>query len=208
MIHGSPTDSGGLNSLLAVAGLPLLTEDQQNRFDEYLELILKWNAHTNLTSVRERHEILSRHFVECIACAQILPTSLGSLLDLGSGAGFPGIPISICRPELSVTLAESQNKKAAFLNEVVRVLKLNSLVFAGRAEAIQTSFDCVTLRAVDQMKKAIETGLSLLDPGGMLVVMTTDLKEPEVRATASVFSFKTVRLPGSAQRVVLWGNRA
>ena len=88
----------------------------------------------NLTAVRDPQQIQARHFVESIACARNLPADIGSLLDFGSGAGFPGVPIALCRPAIRVTLAESQNKKASFLMEVVRVLKLSSKVFAQRAE--------------------------------------------------------------------------
>ena len=94
------------------------------RFEEYLALILRWNSRMNLTAIRDEEEILARHFVESIACAQHFPEGIGTLLDFGSGAGFPGIPIALCRPEIAVTLAESQSKKAAFLQETVRILGL------------------------------------------------------------------------------------
>ena len=204
MIRSNP-DPNGLNSLVADAGLKALSQEQRNRFNDYLELILKWNARINLTSIRDRDGILNRHFIECIASAQLLPAGLESLLDLGSGAGFPGIPISIWRPEIPVTLAESQNKKAAFLNEVVRSLSLNARVFAGRAETIRDCFDCVTLRAVDRMEKALATGISLLHPGGVLMVLTTLVLESNVRAALSAFSLNQAHLPGSTQRLVLWG---
>ena len=92
------------------------------RFEDYLSLILRWNARVNLTAIRDEEGILQRHFVESIACARALPADITTLLDFGSGAGFPGIPIALCRPEISVTLAESQGKRAAFLHEAVRVL--------------------------------------------------------------------------------------
>src|SRR5580704_7224389 len=85
----------------------------------YLDLLLKWNARTNLTAIRDPEEIVRRHFGESLFTAKHLP-ACRTLLDLGSGAGFPGIPIQLALPELKVTLAESQNKKAAFLQEAVR----------------------------------------------------------------------------------------
>ena len=93
---------------------------------------------------------LSRHFVESIACARALPEGISTLLDFGSGGGFPGIPIALCRPEIAVTLAESQGKKAAFLQEAVRVLGSQAKVHAGRAELLTTQFDCVTLAGCGQ----------------------------------------------------------
>src|ERR1700739_2299273 len=126
-------ETGNLTSLLSATSLGPLSPEIAAKFDEYLALILRWNARMNLTAIREPNEILRRHFVESIACAQELPTVILTLLDFGSGGGFPGLPIALCRPEISVTLAESQGKKAAFLNEAVRTLNLNTKVFAGRA---------------------------------------------------------------------------
>ncbi len=115
-----------LNALLLAAGLQELKPEVVSGFDEYLSLILRWNARMNLTAIRDSNGILTRHFVESIACAQLLPLGIHSLLDFGSGAGFPGIPIALCREEIQVTLSESQGKKAAFLQEAVRTLRLNS----------------------------------------------------------------------------------
>lgn len=122
----------------------------------YLDLLLKWNARTNLTAIREPEEIIRRHFGESLFAARHL-VDCASLLDFGSGAGFPGIPIQLFYPELAVTLAESQNKKSTFLREAVRTLGLKTEVWAGRVETMPTArrFDVVTLRAVDNMEAAI-----------------------------------------------------
>ena len=99
----------------------------------------------NSTAIRDEEGILSRHFVESIACACALPAGIFTLLDFGSGAGFPGIPIALCRPEIAVILAESQGKKAAFLQEAVRVLGISAKVLrpasrvADRAISIASS---------------------------------------------------------------------
>jgi 16S rRNA (guanine527-N7)-methyltransferase len=207
--EGSATRSK-LDIMLAEAGLPGLTETESECFAVYLELILHWNDRTNLSSVRDPDGVLRRHFVECIACARFLPDGIKSVLDYGSGAGFPGIPIAICRPELAVTLAEAQNKKAAFLHEVVRALRLAAKVYAGRAETIGSTFDCVTLRAVDRMANAIETAVGLLTPNGYLAVMTTESHRDQVRNAAGPgFEWKpTMRLPASEERVLLLGSRS
>lgn len=199
--------ANSLKAQIAEALLSDLSEEQIDQFNAYLELLFKWNARTNLTALDSRDEIISRHFVECIACAQMLSVDVRSLLDLGSGAGFPGVPISICRPELDVTLAESQNKKAAFLNEVVRQLELKVRVFSGRAETITASFDCVCLRAVDRMEQAIKTGVGLLNHQGLLLVMTTLQSEDAIRFIPGVAWNRAVQLPGSTQRIALLGNR-
>ncbi len=127
------------------------------RFSAYLDLLLKWNAHTNLTAIRDPEEIVRRHFGESLFAGQHLGPC-ETLLDLGSGAGFPGLPIALLHPNLPVTLAESQNKKATFLREAVRTLALpNVEVWAARAESLPPTrqFHTVTLRAVDNMAAAL-----------------------------------------------------
>src|SRR5580692_2949123 len=122
----------------------------------YLDLLLKWNARTNLTAIRDPEEIIRRHFGESLFAAQHIGPC-ATLLDFGSGAGFPGLPIALVRPEIAVTLAESQNKKATFLREVVRTLGLPTEVWSGRVESMPATrqFHTVTLRAVDNMSAAI-----------------------------------------------------
>src|SRR5882757_500792 len=101
----------------------------------YLDLLLKWNARTNLTAIRDPEEIVRRHFGESLFAARHLDPDTASLLDFGSGAGFPGLPIALLRNDIQVTLAESQNKKAAFLREAVRSLNLPTEVWPGRVES-------------------------------------------------------------------------
>ena len=136
----------------------------------YLDLLVKWNARTNLTAIRDPAEIVRRHFGESLFAAQHLPET-GTLLDLGSGAGFPGLPMQLFRPTLEVTLAESQNKKASFLREVVRVLDVPVTVWAQRSELLPVTrrFDVVTLRAVDDPEGALLEARARLAQGGLLL---------------------------------------
>jgi 16S rRNA (guanine527-N7)-methyltransferase len=198
-----------LNELLVEADTDPLDPQSLQGFEQYLALILRWNARINLTSIRDQEGILRRHFVESILCARSLPAGIATLLDFGSGAGFPGIPIAFGRPEISVTLAESQGKKAAFLREAVRVLALPAKVAAQRAEALQDRFDCVTLRAVDRMAEAVETAGRLVSPGGWLALMTTagELQGLEVAAGLAFSWGGTVRLPSGQGRLVALGRR-
>ena len=127
----------------------------------YLELIVKWNARINLTAIRAPEEIVRRHFGESLFVGAHLG-ACGTLLDFGSGAGFPGVPIQLLRPDVKVALAESHGKKAAFLHEVVRSLNLPTEVWAGRVESMPAArrFDAVALRAVEEMERAVgEAGL-------------------------------------------------
>jgi 16S rRNA (guanine527-N7)-methyltransferase len=211
--HDSQDPSGRvaqrLNEALDSAGMAQLEYALATRFADYLSLFLRWNRRVNLTAICDEDGILSRHFVESIACARALPAEIGTLLDFGSGAGFPGIPIALCRPEISVTLAESQGKKAAFLQEAVRVLRLSTRVLAARAESELRTYDCVVLRAVDRMPEAVETAAGLVRDGGWLALMTT---EPETAGlqSAADYSFTwahLIPLPGSAERVIVLGQK-
>jgi 16S rRNA (guanine527-N7)-methyltransferase len=199
-----------LNELLQDAGMELLDLETSRRFESYRSLILRWNARTNLTSVRDAEGILARHFVESIACARSLPEGIATLLDFGSGAGFPGLPIALCRPEIAVTLAESHGKKAAFLQEAVRVVAARASVHAGRAEELRAEFDCVTLRAVDKMAEAVTAAAGLVRPGGWLALMTTSAQLPSLQTAAGAeFTWEpAVSLPGSLDRIVALGRRA
>jgi 16S rRNA (guanine527-N7)-methyltransferase len=140
----------------------------------YLDLLLKWNARTNLTAIRDPEEIVRRHFGESLFAATHLPPAK-TLLDFGSGAGFPGLPIQLLLPNLQVTLAESQNKKSTFLREVIRTLGLKTEVWAARVETMPETrtFDIVTLRAVDDMATALASATPRIRPGGTLAVLTS-----------------------------------
>lgn len=198
------TTSGRLNALLMREGLPALAASTEHQFGVYLSLIIRWNARMSLTSIRNEDEIVSRHFVESITCAAAVPGGVRTLLDFGSGAGLPGIPIALCRPEISVTLAESQNKKAAFLKEAVRTLGLKTKVHGGRAENLTTTFECVTLRAVDHMAGAVSAASRLVAPFGWIIAMTTGSEFLSVQEAAGpAFTWQgTIRLPLSTDRIV------
>ena len=126
------------------ASLPQLAQ-----FKIHYDLLSLWNTRINLSSIRDPEEILRRHFVESAYLTKVLPLGSGTLIDIGSGAGFPGIPVKILSPETRVVLIESVQKKARFLQEVVNALGLPGLeVFAGRVEDFQGEADWATMRAV------------------------------------------------------------
>jgi 16S rRNA (guanine527-N7)-methyltransferase len=197
-----------LNALLVAARVDPLDAEQTGRFEEYLSLLVRWNARINLTAVRDEDGILARHFVESIACARALPEEIANLLDFGSGGGFPGIPIALCRPEIEVTLAEAQGKKAAFLQEVVRVLSVSANVHAGRAELLKMQYECITLRAVDRMDEAVETAARLVASGGWLALMTTQRDLDRLQLSAGPgFSWQSpIPLPGGDERLLALGR--
>lgn len=198
-----------LNELLAEAGLTPLNHAEEERFRRYLSLFIRWNERVSLSAVRDERSILSRHFVESIICARRLPAGISTLLDFGSGAGLPGIPISICRPEILVTLAEANGKKTAFLRECVRQLELSAEVYDGRAELLTGHYGCVTLRAVDRMAAAVKTAATLVAPSGWLALLTTGADLASLQAAAGAqFSWKdTIPLPGSRDRLLALGAK-
>jgi 16S rRNA (guanine527-N7)-methyltransferase len=156
----------------ASLGVPLAGE-QAGRFLLYARLLQKWGSRINLTSRLEPEEIISLHFLDSLALLLTSsPPAAGALLaDIGSGAGFPGIPLSIARPDLPVTLVESSRKKAAFCSEVTHRLGLDRiLVRSARAEDLVdgTPFDWVVSRATAPMERLLSLADPLLRPGGRL----------------------------------------
>ena len=166
------------------------TEELLDQLSAYLDLLLKWNARTNLTAIRDPEEIVRSHFGESLFVATHLPDCT-TLLDLGSGAGFPGLPIQLARPGLRVTLAEAQNKKASFLREAVRTFGLSTEVWADRVENMPADrrFDVVALRAVDNPAVALELARRRLAPGGLIAHLSSGTSD----------SGTVVSLPNSSQ---------
>jgi len=140
----------------------------------YLDLLLRWNARVNLTAVRDPEKIVTRHFGESLFAARVLlrgrdGAAASTLVDVGSGAGFPGVPMKLFAPQLRLTLIEVHNKKAVFLREVVRSLGLDRVeVFGGRAEHWAKTADLVTLRAVEQFERALPVAAKLVAEDGRL----------------------------------------
>jgi 16S rRNA (guanine527-N7)-methyltransferase len=125
----------------------LLSPDRLDKLEAHHRLLLQWNARLNLTRIVSLERSVQLHYCESLFLGQALPSAPIRIVDVGSGAGFPGIPIAILRPECSVTLVESHQRKAVFLKEAVRELK-NVTVIAARAEDLQEQFDWLVSRAV------------------------------------------------------------
>jgi len=144
---------------------------------DYLGLLLRWNRTYNLTAVREPREMVVRHLLDSLAMhpyVDAIAARGGALADLGTGPGLPGIPLAIARPDLQVALVESNGKKARFLREVVRQLKLaNVRVFDCRAEQVEEPgrYDCLSARALGSLAQLIAFGGHLLKPDGRLLAM-------------------------------------
>jgi 16S rRNA (guanine527-N7)-methyltransferase len=156
---------------LIALGLTLECDIQQRLLD-YIALIEKWNRVYNLTAIREPEKMVSRHLLDSLAVAPHLHAK--RLLDVGSGAGLPGIPLALAKPDTHVTLLDSNHKKAAFLNQAVIELKLkNAEVCSERVESWQTQnrFDVIISRAFSDMGEFVRITRHLLAPGGMFAAM-------------------------------------
>jgi 16S rRNA (guanine527-N7)-methyltransferase len=198
-----------------------LTDAQLGQVAVYLDLLLRWNARINLTAVRDAEGMVTRHFGESFFAARQLLRNQESgvgdqkpgnaelrIIDLGSGAGFPGLPLKIFVPAITLTLIESTQKKAAFLKEVVRVLaSTNVYVFCGRAENFPSTADLVTLRAVERYERTLGTAARLVAPGGCLALLIGSSQAASTPRLLPTFSWRApITIPQSASRVLLVGT--
>ncbi len=160
-------------------GLPV--EPLAGRLSDYLDLLILWNRAYNLTSVRDPDAMVVRHLLDSLAILPFLGD--GPLADLGSGAGLPGLPLALARPELPTTLIEANGKKARFLREVVRRLELPRVRVAEcRGEALPESgaYGCLVGRAFGTLAELLRVGGHLLGPDGRLLAMKGQNPEAEI----------------------------
>jgi 16S rRNA (guanine527-N7)-methyltransferase len=208
-VHAPIPDSAAISSAFApYLGDHRLSPDQLEKVRAYLDLLLRWNQRMNLTAVREPSEILSRHFGESFFLANLVGAdSSADVIDVGSGAGFPGIPIKIFAPHLQVTLIEANNKKATFLKEVIRAFTLTGInVFSGRAQQYMGHAGLVTMRAVEKFEQALPATARLVRPPGQLALLIGAAQAENARAMLAGFQWKDpVRIPQSRERVALIG---
>ena len=167
-----------------------------DQFRSYLDLLLDWNRKINLTAITDPEQVLDKHFLDSLAAAPLIPA--GRLIDVGAGAGFPGIPISIVRPDVQVSLIESTGKKAAFLRTAVHQLGLSALVLQTRLEQYQgPKFDAAISRATFAPVDWLGRARPLVESGGSIFLMM-GREEPPAGA-ASVHEYA---LPGADARAI------
>lgn len=130
-----------------LAGILRLTREQINTLENHYQLLVRWNRMLNLTSVRSLEQTVERHYCESLFLGVHLPVGYLRIADIGSGAGFPGIPVAVLRPDCSVTLVEAHARKAVFLRESSRTLR-NVRVISQRAESVEETFDFAISRAI------------------------------------------------------------
>jgi 16S rRNA (guanine527-N7)-methyltransferase len=188
-----------------------LDETRLRVISTYIDLLLKWNARINLTAIREPNEIVQRHFGESLFAAKYLLEQQWpqTAIDLGSGAGFPGVPFAMLAPDVQVTLIESQQKKATFLKELVRVLELKNVkVFGDRAESYRETAELVMLRAVEKFQDALKMAISLTSPGGRIGLMSGSGQVELARSLSPKISWSdAVEIPCSNTRALLVGHQ-
>ena len=175
----------------------------------YSELLLKWNRIISLTSVTDVEQILRFHFGESLFALSMLPVEKSRLADVGSGPGFPGIPLAMARPSLDVMLIESNSKKFAFLNEVIRQLGLkNVAAFRGRSADLHSSerFEIITARAVGHFDELIGWAESKITPGGKLVLWLGDEDAAKISRDPRFRWQSSVRIPQTDRRLILAGS--
>jgi 16S rRNA (guanine527-N7)-methyltransferase len=191
-----------------------LTIEQINSVFIYLAELKKWNRKINLTAIKDEADIIIKHVLDSLSYVRGFNPAPGlRLLDMGSGGGFPALPIKIAFPGLSITMVDSIKKKASFLRHIIRTLKLTETeVLDTRAEelpgSLLSTFDVVTARAFADMKSAIVTGIPLLRPGGLMVLSRgpeeTISEQDLVKAGVSLESRTDLTLPYSDYRRTIW----
>jgi 16S rRNA (guanine527-N7)-methyltransferase len=207
--HARPDAAFGPAEALA------LSDTQLDQISAYLDMLLLWNARMNLSSVRDAESIVARHFGESLFAARHLfparqdRASRVRLIDVGSGAGFPGLPIKIWSSEVQLTLIESNQKKATFLREVIRRIGLkDGAVFSGRAESFSGQAEVVTLRAVERFETVLEVASHLASPGGRVALLISAAQVSRACELAGNVKWQpATSIPLSSNRVLMIGQK-
>ena len=162
------------------------TEEQLNQFYKYMNLLLEWNEKINLTAITDPNEVILKHFIDSLTLNKYIKEN-STLADVGTGAGFPGIPLKILRPDLKITLVDSLNKRINFLNEVINKLNLVNIETVhsriedfGKDKKYRESFDFVTARAVANLAVLSEYLLPIAKVGVQCVGMKGSSVEEEL----------------------------
>lgn len=188
-----------------------LTDKQINQFNLYSQLLVEWNEKINLTAITDHDEILKKHFLDSLSFSQSVDSDLSNktLLDLGTGAGFPGIPIKILFPELNVTLVDSLNKRVDFLNEIINQLELDNIIaIHSRAEDLakddlyREHFDFVVSRAVANLSVLSEYCIPFVKVGGMFIAYKTDNSLEEIDSARNAIGILGGKKPNLNQFIL------
>jgi 16S rRNA (guanine527-N7)-methyltransferase len=186
-----------------------IDEELAAKIRQYIELLLRWNAKINLTSVVRPLEIVERHFGEAFFAAKAVPIQNGRLADIGSGAGFPGLALKLLAPGLSVILIESNIKKCVFMQEVVGAINIQGVdIIHARFESVVPSepFDYVTSRAVGQFAQLEHWASRWAQKSGTIILFVGIGDSEEIRRDAGWNWRSPIKIPRSRERVILVGR--
>lgn len=185
----------------------LCTEQLCDRIRSYISLLLKWNRAISLTAVTDIGEILRFHIGESLFALSQLPVENCRLADVGSGAGLPGIPLAMARPDLNVSLIESNGKKFAFLSEVIRDLDLkNARALHARMEVLESDrFEVVTARAVGHSQDILKWSSRNLAEEGRIILWLGEREASRLSGTPG-WDWTIKEIPASQRRVLLIGS--
>jgi 16S rRNA (guanine527-N7)-methyltransferase len=217
-------DTARIAELLQPFIEPSLPQSLLDQISTYIDLLLRWNARINLTAIRHPEEIVTRHFGESFFLARHLFPKSGTdhrplttdhrpphVLDIGSGAGFPALPLKLWAEHIHLTLIESNNKKAAFLREVARALTLTNInVLTDRAEVLAARPDfprteVVTLRAVEHFETVLPQAVTLLAPNATLALLIGATQIHHLRTLITMKWRPPIPVPQSKTRVLSIG---
>jgi len=186
------------------------SDGQIHMIREYTSLLLKWNRSMSLTAITDPIEIVGRHFGESMYASKVLPIEKCRLVDIGTGAGFPGLAIKIASPDTKITLIESNKKKCAFLNEVVRSLKFSEVeIRCDRLEQIRPESilaNIITCRAVGEFKQLLRWSTGALVRRGHLVLWVGAEDSTRIVGTKGWTWQPAVHIPDSQRRFILIGR--
>ena len=168
-----------------------ITIEQLDKLEQYADFLLKYNEHTNLTAIKNKEEVYLKHFYDSLTLCKITDFKKETLLDIGTGAGFPGLVLAIFYPNLKVTLLDSNNKKIKFLEDCVKLLNLKNVnIIYARVEdytkKTREYYDYVTSRAVAELRILLELGIPALKVGGNLLIMKGNILEERNFATTAM----------------------
>ncbi len=155
-----------------------ITDEMEKGFSLYFDKLIKWNERINLTAITDERDVVIKHFIDSLTIIKYLPDGVKSLIDVGTGAGFPGVPVKIIKRNISLTLLDSLEKRIRFLNELVSEIHLTDVnIIHGRAEDLarnpqhREAYDVGTARAVASLTVLSEYILPFIKPGGLFIAM-------------------------------------
>lgn len=171
-----------------------LTDKQKEQFYLYMSLLLEWNDKINLTAIVDEEDIIKKHFIDCLTIYKYIEKD-ASLIDVGTGAGFPGIPIKIVKPDCKVVLLDSLNKRLNFLNDVIEKNKFDNIETvhfraeeAGKNKMYREKFDIATSRAVAPLNVLVEYLLPFVKIGGKCICMKGSNAKEEIENSKKAIS--------------------